>query len=286
MNGNKTKLTIAIPTKNRPDFLRQSLTSVVEQDFKDRKVIVIDNASEVEIKPVVDEVGRGEVEYVRNESDLGIIGNWNKAIELCKTPFLSIFHDDDVMLPGFLSKSILALEKNPTAMMSYTQANKVDPQLNYISIWSELFPNEGLIRGSDYLMYSIEKGCCVTIAPTVVLRRAVFDKVGLFTDELCFNSFDFNMWIRIANEFDLVFIKEVLINYRLHEKQMSKEHWFTKGYPTGRLATMMELIKATYLMMQKEGVKTDFQKQTFLREKISEFNKLAAGYARDLIPGL
>jgi hypothetical protein len=135
-------------------------------------------------------------------------------------------------------------------------------------------------------MYSIEHGCCVTIAPTVILRREVFDKVGLFTDELCFNSFDFNMWIKIADKFDLVFIKEVLVNYRLHEKQMSKEHWFTKGYPTGRLATMLELIKAASLMMQKEEIKTDTQKQAFLREKIAEFNKLAAGYARNLIPGL
>ncbi|MBI2326005.1 glycosyltransferase family 2 protein [Candidatus Collierbacteria bacterium] len=286
MTGNKTRLTVAIPTKNRPEYLRQSLASVMQQDFNDKKIVVIDNASDVEIKPVVDEIGKREVEYVRNENDLGIIGNWNKAIELCQTPFLSIFHDDDVMLPGFLSKSILALEKNPTAMMSYTQANKVDPQLNYISIWSELFPNEGLIRGSDYLMYSIKKGCCVTIAPTVVLRRNVFEKVGLFTDELCFNSFDFNMWIKIADKFDLVFIKEVLVNYRLHEKQMSKEHWFTKGYPTGRLATMMELIKAVSLMMQKEELKTDTQKQIFLREKIAKFDKLAAGYARNLIPGL
>lgn len=286
MTGNETRLTVAIPTKNRPEYLRQSLASVMRQDFNDKKVVVIDNASDVEIKPVVDEIGKGEVEYVRNENDLGIIGNWNKAIELCRTPFLSIFHDDDVMLPGFLSKSILALEENPTAMMSYTQANKVDPQLNYISIWSELFPNEGLIRGSDYLMYSIEKGCCVTIAPTVVLRRDVFKKVGLFTDELCFNSFDFNMWIKIADKFDLVFIKEVLVNHRLHEKQMSKGHWFTKGYPTGRLATMMELIKAASLMMQKEEIKTDTQKQTFLREKVAEFDKLAAGYARNLIPGL
>jgi len=286
MNGNNPILTVAIPTRNRPEFLKQSLQSVLDQDFLDRRIIVMDNAPEIEVRELVDELGKGQVEYVKFNENLGIIGGWNRAIEACNTKYMSIFHDDDVMLPGFLRKSVDALETNPSAMMSYTQANKVDPELKYLSIWSELYPSEGLIKGTDYLMYSIENGCCVTIAPTVVLRRSVFDKVGMFTDELCYNSFDFNMWIKIANEFDLVFTKEILVNYRLHEKQMSKEHWFTKGYPTGRLATMMELIKATDLMLQKEVFVKDVNKWEFLLKKVMEFNSLAAGYAKSLVQGL
>ncbi len=286
MSKNRPILTVAIPTRNRPEYLKQSLSSVLNQDFQDKRVIVMDNAPDIDVKDLVAELGKGEVEYIKFEENLGIIGGWNRAIEACDTKYLSIFHDDDVMLPGFLTKSIKALEENPTAMMSYTQANKVDPELKYISIWSDLYPNEGLISGHDYLLYSIEKGCCVTIAPTVVIRRSVFDKVGKFTDELCYNSFDFNMWIKIANEFDLVFTKEILVNYRLHEKQMSKEHWFTKGYPTGRLATMMELIKACHLLLKKENIIEATEKVKYLNEKIEEFNKLASEYAKSLIPGL
>ncbi|HAI22534.1 TPA: hypothetical protein DCP77_00530 [Candidatus Collierbacteria bacterium] len=286
MSNNKPILTVAIPTRNRPEYLRQSLDSVLNQDFQDRRIIVMDNAPDIDVKDLVEDLGKGEVDYVKFDENLGVIGGWNRAIEACDTKYLSIFHDDDVMLPGFLTKSVNALEENPTAMMSYTQANKVDQKLNYISIWSDLYPNEGLIKGQDYLSYTIERGCCVTIAPTVVLRRDVFDKVGLFTDELCYNSFDFNMWIKIANEFDLVFTKEILVNYRLHEKQMSKEHWFTKGYPTGRLATMIELIKGVSLLLQKEDIKKDVDKTTFLVHKIMEFNKAAAGYAKNLIQGI
>jgi|GEM_PF-1804695 len=286
MSNNKPILTVAIPTRNRPEYLRQSLNSVLNQDFQDKRIIVIDNAPDIDVKDLVDELGKGKVGYVKFDENLGIIGGWNRAVEACDTKYLSIFHDDDVMLPGFLTKSIKALEEHPTAMMSYTQANKVDPELKHLSIWSDLYPNEGLIRGQDYLLYSIENGCCVTIAPTVVIRRSVFDKVGKFTDELCYNSFDFNMWIKIASEFDLVFTKEILVNYRLHEKQMSKEHWFTKGYPTGRLATMIELIKGAVLMLQKENIKRDAEKTTYLVNKIKEFDKLVAEYAKNLIPGI
>ena len=67
---------------------------------------------------------------------------------------------------------------------------------------------------------------------------------------------------------------------------MSKEHWFTKGYPTGRLATMIELIKGVSLLLQKEDIKKDVDKTTFLVHKIMEFNKAAAGYAKNLIQGI
>lgn len=286
MSGSNPILTVAIPTRNRPEYLKQSLQSVVDQRFPNKRVIVMDFDPEIDVKSLVEEIGGGKVEYLKFNKNLGIIGGWNEAIERCDTKYLSIFHDDDVMLPGFLEKSVAALENNPSAMMSYAQANKVDSQLKYLTIWSDLYPNEGLIKGIDYVMYSIKKGSCVTIAPTVVLRKSVFNKVGLFTDELCHNSFDFNMWLRIAYQFDLVFIKEILINYRLHEKQMSKTHWFTKGFPTGRLATMTELINVTTLLMQKKEIRNNQTKMDYLINKITEFNKLSSGYIKDLIPGI
>ncbi len=286
MNKNNPIITVVIPTRNRPDYLKQALQSVLGQDFQNKRIVVIDNAPDIVAQTVVEEIGGGQVEYIKFDEDTGIIGGWNRAVEICDTKYLSIFHDDDVMLTGFLSKSVTALEANPSAMMSYAQANKVDSQLNYISIWSDLYLRKGLIRGGDYLMYIIQNGCCVTIAPTVVFRRSVFDKVGMFIDELCYNSFDLNMWIKIANRFDIFFLKEILVHYRLHEKQMSQKHWFTKGYPTGRLATMMELIHATQLLLKKECIISDPKRQRFLINKISEFNKLASGYARSLISGL
>lgn len=279
-------ITIAIPTRNRPNFLQQSLESVLNQTYKNTRILVLDNNSETDLLPIINKSNDNRVSLVKNSKDIGIIGNWNKAIELCTTKYLSIFHDDDIMLPEFINKSINALENNPTVGFSYSHANKVDENLNYMSLWSPLFPKEGLIDGIDYVLYTIERGCCITIAPTVVIRKSVFDSVGKFKDNLCFNSFDFNMWLRIANSFDIYFINEILVNYRIHKGQMSENYWRSHEKAKGRLATIFELQEAIFLVLSRKDIFLDEKQIELLNTKFKDNNKLAAHYARILIDDL
>src|ERR1035437_851450 len=99
----KKLVTIIVPTKNRSILLKDSLDSIYSQTYKNILIIVLDNNSkEWKLnKKIVDSYRDKRFKYVKNKKDLGIIGNWNKAISLCKTEYLSIFHDDDVMLPDF-----------------------------------------------------------------------------------------------------------------------------------------------------------------------------------------
>lgn len=276
-------ITVAIPTRNRPEYLKQALISVIEQTYKEMRIVVIDNDSDSEYdsKAVVEELADPRVEYIRNKKNLGIIGNWNKAIEICDTKYLSIFHDDDIMLPEFIARSIANLEENPSAGMSYSHANKVDTNLQFVSIWSDLIPGVGLVSGDDYLKFTVEHGCCLTIAPTTVVRKDVYKNVGIYSEELCFNSFDFNMWVKIAAQYDVFFIDEVLVNYRLHEKQMSQTYWWSDDKNKGRLATMLEVIKAITILMEKGLIAYELA-----AKKIAEYNVLTAQYAKALVDGL
>lgn len=279
-------ITVAIPTYNRPDFLRQSLKSVVDQSYKDIDILVLDNCSTMNIKNVVDGFSDSRIRYVRHGKNLGIIGNWNSAIAECETKYLSIFHDDDVMHSRFIEKSITMLERYQSVGFLYAQANKVDKNLEHISIWSDLHPHEGLVSGYDYLRYTVDEACCVTIAPTVVFVADVFKKVGIFNDSLCFNSFDFNMLIRIAGAFDVYFMKEVLVDYRIHEDQMSEVYWRTQEKAKGRLATMLELYNALCFLHEIAKTRNDQCEIDYIMEKVSYFTKMTSQYARILIKDL
>ncbi len=279
-------ITIAIPTYNRPKYLKESLSSVVNQSYNDTKIVVLDNCSTVNIKKVVDSFKDSRITYIRHHKNIGIIKNWNYAIDTCRTKYLSIFHDDDIMHPLFIEKAITNLENQSSVGFLYTQANKVTEKLKYISIWSKLYPNTGLIKGYDYLKYTIDQGCCITIAPTVVFPICVFKTVGLFNDDLCYNSFDFNMWIRIASKFDVYFIKEILVDYRIHKKQMSEIYWRSKDKAKGRLATMIELYQALYYLYHLTQNKRNKKYNDYYLEKIKEFTLMTAKYSRILIPDL
>ena len=53
----------------------------------------------------------------------------------------------------------------------------------------------------------------------------IVKKVGAFRSEVASNTFDFNMWLRIANYSNIYFLDSFLALYREHKKQISEQHW-------------------------------------------------------------
>ena len=51
------------------------------------------------------------IKCYRNDINLGMSGNWNKCIDLCKTDWLMIFHADDEILPGSIIQYLNFIKK-------------------------------------------------------------------------------------------------------------------------------------------------------------------------------
>jgi glycosyltransferase involved in cell wall biosynthesis len=108
------KLTVAIPTYNGAAHLAETLDSILNQECGPFDLLVCDDSSDDETVNLVRErVGdRGKI--VVNKQRLGLAGNWNQCMALSQTPWVNIFHQDDVMLPGHLAwvlKCIEGIEK-------------------------------------------------------------------------------------------------------------------------------------------------------------------------------
>jgi glycosyltransferase involved in cell wall biosynthesis len=281
----KYPLTVVIVTKDRKKFFKKSLESVLSQNYQDFKLLILDGGKKQPVESLI-ERKKSEREIFYEKIDCkDIIEAWNFAVSKCETEYISIFHDDDVMHSDFLDKSMEALLANPNVGMSYTQANKVDEKGEFISLWSENCVDEGVVEGFDYLWQTIKFGCCITIAPTVIVKKEVYNKVGPYADEFCFNVFDFNYWIRVAREYSLHFIAEPLVDYRVHTGQMSQTYWWDKK-AKGRLATMFELQNAITILLTNFREKLSSKEVSLLIRKAQDFNKEASRYSRDLVPGL
>jgi glycosyltransferase involved in cell wall biosynthesis len=270
-------------------MLKQSIESVLKQTYTNFDLVVLDNSDESENinknKKVCEDFNDNRINYINNKTNIGIIANWNKAIDLCDTKYFSIFHDDDVMLPTFLEKSIKALEENISCVFSYTQANKVDKDLNYMSLWSPHYPNEGLIKAPDYLFFTLDKEQCVTIAPTILYRTSMM-KQEKFSDEICFNSFDFNLILKLAAKYDIFFVKEILVNYRLHEKQMSQTYWWSDEKVKGKTATYLELQNALIYAFEIAIKNNDNERVEWLKIKLKKYVAELSQYIRKIIKDL
>jgi glycosyltransferase involved in cell wall biosynthesis len=104
-------LTVAIPTCNGTPHLAEALHSIVNQDCPPFDLVISDDNSDDETVRLVQDIAGGRARTVINEQRLGLARNWNQCMELSRTPWVSIFHQDDVMLPGHLAWVIARIEQ-------------------------------------------------------------------------------------------------------------------------------------------------------------------------------
>jgi len=102
------EITIAIPTFRRRQLLQQAIASVSAQTRQDRiELLIVDNDPDSDPSDVIDQIrtlSLPSVRYFRNARNLGMFGNWNRCIHLCRTPRLTILNDDDLLLPPFIEE--------------------------------------------------------------------------------------------------------------------------------------------------------------------------------------
>lgn len=103
INNLYPKLTIAIPTFNRPKFLKLALKSAINQSYKGfYEIIVLDNSYDEIIKNEVDDVINSfsldkRIKLFRNKENIGMVPNWNKCFEKASGKYTTILNDDDLL---------------------------------------------------------------------------------------------------------------------------------------------------------------------------------------------
>ncbi|GMM91795.1 hypothetical protein MTsN3n11_00970 [Qipengyuania sp. MTN3-11] len=115
-SGSLPRATIAIPTYRRFDTLVEAIASALAQTgVEPPDVVIVDNEGHggkpAAIQKRLEEAGDCRVRYFVNAENLGMFGNWNRCIELSRTPWLTILNDDDLLRPSFLERSLAAVAR-------------------------------------------------------------------------------------------------------------------------------------------------------------------------------
>lgn len=101
------KASIMIPTYLRNNYLINTIESTLDQDTEmEYEIVIVDNNSDPNDESTLNVVRRYDekkISYYKNEKNLGMFGNWNRCIELAKSDWLVILHDDDIVEKEYLS---------------------------------------------------------------------------------------------------------------------------------------------------------------------------------------
>lgn len=122
-----TKLTIFIQCYNRAAFARQAIESVLRQSNNEFRLVISDNSDNDEMSCLMlSEFPT--LEYRRRVPSLPAISHFNKSISETDTEFLCLFHDDDLMEPGYVDAMLKMIELNPNAVAYACNAAIIDKE--------------------------------------------------------------------------------------------------------------------------------------------------------------
>ena len=214
-------LTIALTTYNRPNFLQESIKSILNQTFKDFDLVILDNGSTNETTSVIYSFNDSRISCVRNQTnDLEFVNN---AFSYTKNDFLMIFHDDDIMEPTMLEEMIKIIKSDEeinTISCSINLINSDSKNLNKIRpriIKDKVWAKEKFIK--QYLFSGDIIPCPSTIFRSSIIKKYDFKydwKVGPAVDLFLF--FQINLL-----KGKMILLKKPLLNYRIHINQGSEQ---------------------------------------------------------------
>jgi len=122
------KVSIGLPVFNGESYVGEAIESILEQSFEDFELIISDNASSDGTEDICREFARRDarVQYCRNESNVGVARNWTKLVEMSSGRYFKWVAHDDVQGGELLAKCVEPLDRDPTVVLSYPRARKID----------------------------------------------------------------------------------------------------------------------------------------------------------------
>lgn len=149
-------ITIGLPVYNGSRFLSQAIDSILNQTYRNFRLIISDNGSTDETIAICNKYASydSRVTIVRNHENRGGAWNYNRVFALAKGQFFKWAADDDILESTFLEHCLGALKANPNAVLAYSNTVIIDESgtfLRHLSYPLDLKSNSAYTRFYNYL---------------------------------------------------------------------------------------------------------------------------------------
>lgn len=251
---------VIIPTYNRLDFLKKALSSVLDQTFPAREIIVVDDGS-----------SDGTLEWLQQQelSNLKILPQKNRGpaharnqgVKVSSSRYLAFLDSDDYWFKKKLQTQFEFMIQHPSIKLCQTEeiwmrdGKRVNPMLKHAKPSGWIFEN-----------------ClplCLISPSAVMIEREFFEGLEGFDEsfEVCE---DYELWLRAALRSEIVTLSEALVvKQGGHEDQLSKKHW---GMDRFRVTALEKLMNSEVL--------NDEQRNLVLSELAKKLKILSQGFTK------
>jgi glycosyltransferase involved in cell wall biosynthesis len=228
-NQNIPLVSVIIPTFNRGRMLKAAIDSVLAQEYQNVELIVVDDGSTDNTTELLNEYG--QYLTVISQKNAGVSSARNAGIAAASGRYIAFLDSDDLWLPQKLTHQVQFFNLHPEALICQTEeiwmrdGRRINPKLRHKKLSGMIF------EPSLHL--------CLVSPSAVMIRRSLFDEVGLFDKSLPACE-DYDLWLRVSCRYPVYLIDTPLtIKQGGHSDQLSKAPGLDK-YRIQSLAKLLE----------------------------------------------
>jgi len=197
---NSPLVSVIVPTLNRYKKLVSCVDSIINSDYNNIELIIIDNGSQDSSINYLTELKNSEIKVILNNENLGLAKARNQGVIASNGAYILFIDDDNLIEETMITELVKFLESDKTiGIVSPKTLYKDEPNkiwfyganINFYTSKTKFF-NKNILDTHDRINYNLNINC---VHNCFMVRKDLFDSLGLFDDKLfvSYTEFDFCM---------------------------------------------------------------------------------------------
>ena len=218
-----------MPVYNCERYVKEAINSILSQSYTNFEFLIIDDASSDSTKTIINEFTDLRINLIEKPKNTGYTNSLNYGLSIAKGIYIARMDGDDISLQKRFSKQVAFMETHPDVAVCGT---------NYKIIGrdhAKLLPE----MHDDIKLQLLENTCFGH--PTVLIRKEILDQHNLQYNVEKEPAEDYAFWVNMLKYGKLHNIQEILLHYRVHDKQVSIKR--RKIQLESKLSTRIQLLQ-------------------------------------------
>jgi glycosyltransferase involved in cell wall biosynthesis len=260
------KVTVICTCYNHEQYVLETLNSVINQQYSNVELIIIDNNSTDGSAKVIQLFSNlhPHVKYIELKQNIGLCRAFNMGLRQATGEYIIDLAADDILTPDRIIKQVSHFQRltNETAVV-FTNATYIDETGQHIgyhyAIDQHSKSTQPIPEGNVYKEILKKYFICT---PTMMMRKSVLIALGGYDESLAYEDFDF--FVRSSNKYKYAYLDEILTKKRVLSDSLSTQFYHLQN---PLLQSSFEVCNKAYALSRSQ------EEYDLLADRIREFIK-------------
>ncbi len=228
----KPSISVVMPIYNGEAYLKEAIYSILNQSFTDFELLIINDASKDNSESIIFSYNDSRIKYLKNLINIGLIGSLNIGLDNAQGKYIARMDQDDISDIDRFQLQFDFMENNPDYILLGSQASIINSKLRLENPTTDRAIRARLIINTAF------------VHPTVMIRKAMLDKINLRYSEEYKHAEDYGFWVDLSAHGKMANLPQTCLCYRRHNEQYTVV--FNKD-----MSKMGNIIRIKYLKNNK-----------------------------------